>query len=477
VAFEASAVDLSSTRLGIVGKLDVVRGAGTVAVPVDFKRGKKPHVDGGVYPPERIQAILQALLLRDNGFKCDEARIYFADSKSTISIVIDEIAEAEALAAISAAKALTARTTLPPPLIDSPKCARCSLNSICLPDETNQLHAASSDVRKFAAPMDDSRPLYVVTPGSRVGLSGEVLQIKLNDIVTAESRLMDTANISLFGNVQISSQACRAVLDRDIPVFYLSYGGWLYGYARSIEDHSLDLRVAQHRLTDDLRLRISRSIVEGKVRNQRTIGGKRSKRVLQALAICIVRVSKASALDELLGLEGRAARIYFETFATLISNMSFDFRKRTRRPPSDPVNAMLSFGYAMLTKETVAAAVAVGFEPSLGVFHAIRPGRPSLALDLMEEFRPLIVDSTVLSMLNTGEIRRSHFIERGIGVNLTDEGRKIFIRAMERRLNSTIIHPTFAYEASYRRSLWIQARLLARTIQGDIDTYPAFVTR
>jgi CRISPR-associated protein Cas1 len=312
-------------------------------------------------------------------------------------------------------------------------------------------------------------------------LSGEVLEVRFEEKTIAEARLMDTASIALFGNSQISSQACRAVLGRDIPIFYLSYGGWLSGFARSIDSHSLDLRIAQHHVSDNARLKISRAIVEGKVRNQRTmirrLAGPRGKRVLQALAICIARVAKASALDELLGLEGRAARLYFEMFATLLAEGTFDFKSRTRRPPTDPINAMLSFGYAMLVKEALAAVIATGFEPNLGMYHGIRPGRPSLALDLMEEFRPLIVDSTVLSLVNTGEIRPSHFIRRGIGTNLTDDGRRVFIKAFERRLNATILHPTFGYEASYRRSLWLQARLLARTIQSELDQYQPFVTR
>ncbi len=138
---------------------------------------------------------------------------------------------------------------------------------------------------------------------------------------------------------------------------------------------------------------------------------------------------------------------------------------------------MLSFGYAILTKEAVAAIAAVGFEPALGLYHRIRPGRPSLALDLMEEFRPLIVDSVVLTLVNTREIRASHFDRRGRSVVLTTEGRKIFIAAIERRMRSSIVHPTFGYQVTYRRALNMQARLLARAVQNDIPTYPAFVTR
>ncbi len=480
-ATSVTSLELSSERLGITGKLDLVRIEGDQHVPVDYKRGVLPPPEIGVYDPERVQVILQALLLREHGYTCNEGRIYFAASKRHVSIVIDEAAEALALRAIEDARVASRRRQLPPPLVDSPKCGRCSLNVICLPDETNALNATTLalPVRPFAPPIDDRRALYVVTPGARVGLAGEVLQVKTDEGVVAESRLFETAHISLFGNVQISSQAARAVLGRDIPIFYLSYGGWLSGYARSIDDHSLDLREAQMRLPDSARFAIARAIVEGKVRNQRTMVRRLSgsARALQALALCLHRVRLAADIATLLGLEGRAAQIYFRTLAGLLQKDAFDFTRRNRRPPGDPVNALLSFGYAMLAKEALAAVLAVGFEPGVGVYHSRRPGRPSLALDLMEEFRPLIVDSTVLSVINTSEIRANHFIDRGLGVSLTEDGRRIFIRAMERRLQSVITHPVFEYEASYRRSLWLQARLLARTIQGDLEKYPPFVTR
>jgi CRISPR-associated endonuclease Cas1/CRISPR-associated protein Cas4 len=483
-ALEMTSVELSSASLGIVGKIDMVRSDGKTVVPIDFKRGRLPPPEVVAYEPERVQVTLQALLLRESGYACSEAKIYYAASKKYVTLPIDAEAEAMALEAVVGARLASQSTTLPPPLVDSPKCPRCSLNSICLPDETNLLVGASTEpVRPFAAPLDHARPLYVLSAGARVGLSGEVLQVKAPEgEVIAESRLIETASVSLFGNVQISSQASRAVLSRDIPIFFLSFGGWLTGYARSIDDHSLDLREAQINLGADARLRISRKIVEGKVRNQRTMVrrslGPSSRRVLQALALCLERIKRAATVDELLGLEGRSAQLYFRAFGQMLDeDRGFDFRGRHRRPPRDPVNALLSFGYAMLTKEALASVISVGFEPGLGVFHVRRPGRPSLALDLMEEFRPLIVDSTVMSLINTREIRDIHFIRRGLGTALTDDGRRTFIRAFERRLQSTATHPIFGYEASYRRALWMQARLLARAVQGDIPEYPAFVTR
>jgi CRISPR-associated protein Cas1 len=276
----------------------------------------------------------------------------------------------------------------------------------------------------------------------------------------------------------------RALLQRDVPIFYLSYGGWLSGYARSIDDHSLDLRIAQHELAKEPErcLPLARAIVVGKVKNQRTMVrrslGSAAKGTLQAMALLQHRIERADNLGELLGLEGAAAQRYFEAFGEMLGVATgFEVNGRNRRPPSDPINALLSFGYAILTKEATAAAIAVGFEPGLGVYHKLRAGRPSLALDLMEEFRPLIVDSTVLTVINSREIRASHFTQRGRAIVLTDDGRRTYLAALERRLRTKIQHPTFGYEVSYRRALNVQARLLARTLQGDILTYPAFYTR
>lgn len=489
IAEEKSAVtsvELASPSLGVVAKIDLVRLEDGRAVPIDFKRGHLPPADVGVYEPERVQVVLQALLLREQGYVCDEARVYYAASKTYVSVPINEGTIAEAIAAVAGARAMLTQSNIPPPLINSPKCARCSLNVICLPDETNLLKGADlkERVRPFSAPSDDRVPLYVMQPGARVGLSGEVVQVRDDKQVIAEVRLLELLHISMFGNVQISSQAMRAVLGRSIPVFYLSYGGWLTGYARSIDDHSLDLRIAQHAAVADeaLCVRLARGIVYGKVKNQRTMvrrhRGDASRLALQSLSALSDRVAKVRDREALLGLEGMAAKHYFEAFGEMLDVATgFEVSGRNRRPPTDPVNAMLSLGYAMLAREALAAVTAVGFEPGLGFYHRVRAGRPSLALDLMEEFRPLIVDSTVLRIVNNQEIRASDFDRRGRGIALTADGRRLFIAALEHRLRDTITHPIFGYPVTYRRALHVQARLLARAVQGDIPEYPAFTTR
>jgi CRISPR-associated protein Cas1 len=193
----------------------------------------------------------------------------------------------------------------------------------------------------------------------------------------------------------------------------------------------------------------------------------------------------------LLGIEGNAARLYFGAFSGMLKPKQrpdntadtanapwhFDFEGRNRRPPRDPINALLSFAYSLLTKDLSVIAQITGFDPYLGFYHQPRYGRPSLALDVMEEFRPIIADSVVLSVINNGVLSPSDFIQSGPSFALSPTGRKKFIHAYEGRLDSEITHPIFGYRISYRRILEVQLRLLGRFLTDEIANYPAFTTR
>jgi CRISPR-associated protein Cas1 len=196
----------------------------------------------------------------------------------------------------------------------------------------------------------------------------------------------------------------------------------------------------------------------------------------------------SGSLEELLGLEGNGARLYFQNFAGMLkaesedgtlagSGLAFNFTLRNRRPPRDPVNALLSLGYSMLARDLQVACCAVGFDPMIGFYHQPRFGRASLALDLMEPFRPLIVDSAVITAINTRMVAPADFVTVGNSVMLTANGRKAFYRAYELRMDTLVTHPIFEYRVSYRRLLEVQARLLAKLLEGDIAEYPVFVTR
>ncbi len=186
----------------------------------------------------------------------------------------------------------------------------------------------------------------------------------------------------------------------------------------------------------------------------------------------------AKSLEQLLGIEGMAAARYFGAFAGMLSQaQEFDFVGRNRRPPRDPVNALLSMGYAMLVREWVVTLSAVGLDPYRGFYHQPRFGRPALALDMMEPFRPLIADSAAITVLNNGEIQGSDFLCGAGGCALTDSGRKRYIAGFERRLAQEVTHTLFGYRISYRRLLEVQARLLIRWLAGEIPAYPLFLTR
>ena len=201
---------------------------------------------------------------------------------------------------------------------------------------------------------------------------------------------------------------------------------------------------------------------------------------------------RAESIDELLGIEGAAANFYFEQFSGMIKVadelsapnpvgeqlfFNFNFAQRNRRPPTDPVNAMLSLAYSLLSKDCAVAALAVGFDPYVGFYHQPRFGRPALALDLMEEFRPLIAESVVLTCINNRIVTEKDFVRAGKTVNLTSPGRKRFLQAYEQRMTSLLTHPVFDYKVSYRRALELQARMLAKTLTGEIAEYISLTTR
>ena len=344
----------------------------------------------------------------------------------------------------------------------------------------------------LVTPRDDLRPLYLNTQRLRVGKTGGLLRIKERDKVVQEARINEICQVNLMGAVQISTQAVQELCRAEKPICYFSQGGWFYGVTTGLSTKNVFLRRTQFRLAEEARfcLRIARTLVAGKIRNQRTMLLRNHveppKPELQELKWLVARAETAESLEELLGFEGWAARIYFGLFAGMLKRdrseqedpeFTFDFQARNRRPPRDPVNALLSLGYSLLAKDLTIACYAVGFDPMMGFFHQPRHGRPALALDLMEPLRPLIADSAVLSTVNTKMVSERDFVTAGPAVSLTAGGRKSFLRAYEARMDTLVTHPLFDYRVSYRRLLEIQARLLAKTLEGELDEYPVFVTR
>lgn len=516
-------VTLTSDTHRLIAKMDLVEGESGLVSPVDYKKGRpREGNDGpGAWPADRAQLCAQALILRDNGYRCGEAVAYYNATKQRVRIVIDDALVSETLAAIEAARELAARGEIPPPLVDSPKCPRCSLVGVCLPDETilcesappqppdpqlrlfeeEDLSAADrlgvrapipDHVRRLIPARDDLRPLYITGHGLVVGKTGEVLQIRKRGETVQEVRVNEISQVNVFGNVQLTASAIQGLCWAEKPLAHFSYGGWFYGLTHGLGLKNVFLRKSQFARADDedFCLAVAREIVATKVRNQRTLL-QRNHIEPPALALRQLRhyadlASGAENLGELLGIEGIAARVYFECFPGMLkvdeetgtaSSFAFDFGNRNRRPPRDPVNALLSFAYSLLGKDLTIVCHTIGFDPFIGFFHQPRFGRPALALDLMEGFRPLIADSTVLTAVNTGMVNPESFVRVGPAVSLSAAGRKAFLRAYEQRMDALVTHPLFGYRANYRRVLEIQARLLARVVTGELLTYPGFETR
>ena len=492
VEIHARSVWLGAEKLNVSAKIDVFESEGRIATPIDYKRGRPKEIDEGVYEPEQVQLCLQGLILRENGFECEAGYIYFAESQQKVKVEFTPELILRTVEFLMRARRVAETGEIPPPLVDSPKCVGCSLAGICLPDEINLLQLPKDEEtdspRRLMPLRDDALPVYVQGAyGLSVGLKGDSLQIRKEGKAISEAKLFETSQMSLFGNVQISAQAIRELASRDVPVVHLSYGGWLNAVTTAPPHKNIELRRAQFTIANDKEkcLQLASSFVAGKIYNQRTLLRRNAKELPNDSLVFLREMRRKSVtannLQELLGMEGAAAREYFSRFALMFKQTgeqpAFDFTTRNRRPPKDPVNALLSFLYSMLTKEILVTLIGIGFDPYLGFYHQPRYGRPALALDLMEEFRPLVADSVVINLINTGEIRSRDFITRLTGCALTDSGRKRVIEAFERRLNTTITHPVFGYTVSYRRIFEIQARLLARFLTGEIPEYPSFITR
>lgn len=488
----ARSITLSSNRLGLIAKMDLIEGDAQSVTPVDYKRGKRPHIVLGAYDPERVQLCVQGMILEEHGHTCTEGVLYYVESKERVRVPFDDELRALTHNAIDGLRFVAAGGQMPAPLEDSPKCPRCSLVGICLPDEARFLHAGRIEPRPLAVTREQALPVYVQAYKAKVAKRGETLEISIDDKKVQTVRLIDISELVLMGNVYVTTPTLHELMTRGIPVSWHSFGGWFMGYTQGTGHKNVELRTAQYRASFDEHtcLHLAKGLVAAKIHNSRTLlrrNWKDADHDPQTLLDDLKRdqrhCARVATQQELLGVEGSAASRYFGQFGKLIrtngaeSDLSFDFTRRNRRPPADPVNAMLSFAYTLLTRAWHVTLGAVGFDPYRGFYHQPRYGRPALALDMMEPFRPLIADSTVIQAINNGEVRPSDFISAAGSVALTPDGRKRFIAAFERRMSHEITHPLFGYRVSYRRLLEIQARLLGRYLLGEIPDYPNFTTR
>lgn len=492
---------LASQNLGLTATLDLAEIEGTCAVPVEYRRGRARRKDvagpmGETEPPilpaaepwptDRIQLAFQAMLLEEAGYTVPAGVLYYAAEKRRLRIAIDEPLRREALDTLAAAHA-AAGGGRPLPLLNDSRCLRCSLQPLCLPDEVNQQQGLDLSPRTIWPPRDDALHLVAQQEGVKLGISG--LSMRLTDRegqVVREIPIASLESLAILGSVQISTQALCALADRGIPLAFCSGAGRCVALVDPLDSSSALIRRSQVRVLDQeaRALELSRALVAAKIDNQRTLLMRNAENlsdyVAEEMADQSERAARAESLESLRGHEGQAAALYFQHFAKMLREpfaSAFDAQGRQRRPPPDPVNAILSFGYTMLTHEVVAALRLARLEPSIGAYHVSRPGRPALALDLMEPFRPLIADSVAVSAFNRNELAEGHFQRTSAGCILSESGRRAFFSAWGRRMDTEVTHQVFGYRLSYRRMLMLHARLIAAWMLGEAPTLEFLRTR
>ncbi len=505
-------VAMSSQRLGITAVLDVVEEKGGATYPVETKHGCAPRDEAGrpsVWDNDAVQLCAQGMLLEEDlGRPVEHGVLFYAGTRERVEVPFDEALRQKTLAAIEQVRALAARDVPPEPLPAElrHRCHGCSLATICLPEETlYQISCPAgtagpppAGITRVVPQSDDGAVVYLQEPGSHVGKRSEHLVVRKDGQELQRIPLHAVRQVVVLSTVQISSQALETLAGNGIPVAFVNGYGRFIATLATAPAKNVSLREAQFRRFADPAeaIGLTKAVVRAKLTNQRTLlmrclrsrpdddedaSRGSDEPAARGLAELLTRLERATGIDSLLGLEGQGAALYFGEFNRFLKaqppGRGFDFQSRNRRPPRDPVNALLSFAYAMLVKDCFSALCVVGFDPYRGFFHTGRHGRPSLALDLMEEFRAVIADSVVLTLINNRVVDPGDFLTWREACQLTEEGRKKFFAAYEQRRATVVTHPLFGYKMSYSRMMEVQARLLAAYVRGDVPQYTGFTVR
>ena len=480
---------LASDALGVSGYTDLVEEKDGVPYPVEFKKAGM-----GNWLNDQVQLCLQGMLLEEKtGVSIPHGYIFYIGSKRRRKVPFDAELRETTRRYLNEARALLASRKIPQPVHDN-RCNGCSMRPVCLPDEVAYLHELDERPKRIKPALGIDNVLYVDEPGCAIKKTGErILVAKENEIIR-DIPLIHLGQVVISGNVNLTTPAMQTLLHEGIPVVFLSpYGRYHGALTPQVSRNSL-LRRAQHRVADDGEkcLALSKAFVHGKIWNMRTMLQRRKWRAekgtedalapllssIKAMHGMQKRIPRAADLTQLLGMEGNASAEYFRSFAFMLkSEMGFDFERRSRRPPADATNALLSFAYSLLTADVMAAIQTVGMDPYIGFFHQVKYGKPCLALDLMEEFRPIIADSVVITLINTRQITPDDFEQSHGGWYLKSNARKKFYAAYETRKNETLTHPVFKYKLSFRRAMELQARLLAKYLTDEIDAYTPLTVR
>ncbi len=487
---------LEDEILGLRGRVDALRLRDGQTIPYEHKRGKCYRDDNKqpqAWESDKLQILAYCCLLEAAlGITVQEGRIRYHADNVLVHVPFDNAGRQWVKDAIQQARELRKSPYRPPVTNNEHLCARCSLSSVCLPEEARLAHNQEwHPVRLF--PQDDEREvIHILEPGTRVGRTGEQLKISRRNEPDEKISIGQVSQVVLHSFSQISTQAVHFLAYKEVGIHFVSGGG---RYVGSIDTRSgsIQRRIRQYRaLTEpEFCLELARKLVLCRGEGQRKflMRGKQkikqdSADLEQAIAqmkAVLKRVPQIQSLDSLLGIEGNLAALYFGALPNVLGQDVPDLLKfsgRNRRPPKDRFNALLSFGYSLLIKDVMNAILTVGLEPALGFYHQPRTQAPPLALDLMEVFRVPLVDMPIVTSINRHQWDESaDFDVRGQQVWLSDTGRRKFINIYEQRKAESWKHPVTRYSLTYRRLLELEVRLLEKEWSGEGGLFGQLIVR
>ena len=480
---------LESEKWGLKGKVDCLRRRDGLLIPYEHKRGRSARSTDNKPEPwasDRLQVIAYAALISEHsGKEITEGRIRYHRDNVMVRVPIDEQAIEDLKTAISRARVLQARIDRPPITENERLCVKCSLAPVCLPEEArlasmlSELPPEAREVRQlnlFPAD-DDRRTLHVLSQGARIGRKGDRLEVSVIGEAPQVHPSREIGQIVLHGFAQISTQALRMCGQQEIGVHWITTGG-RYAGAWVSGTGSVQRRVRQYRaLTNpELCLRLAKRLAEARARGQLSFLLRVSRETersssevqnsIKSIRKLLSPMTRAVNIDSLRGYEGSIGSYYFRALPDLIVSEAGEAMKpdgRSRRPPRDRCNALLSFGYALLLKDVMNAIMIVGLDPALGFYHRPRSQAPPLALDLMELFRVPLVDLPVVASINRKQWNLEDDFEiAGPQVWLSELGRKKLIGIYERRKSDYWRYPVVGRSLSYSRIMELEVRLLEK---------------
>lgn len=475
-------VEVGHAGLGLVGRCDVVETDSTGALRVvEYKSApirRRPEVTDA----QRVQLALQGMCLVAMGHRVAAYGVYFTNHRTMVDVNLTSDDERVALDAVTLTRSIIDSSLAPPALEADPRCTRCSHAGVCLPDEraetrvTNRIHVADPD----------GEVLHLTTPGSRASLNRGRITVVRGQEELGTLPLERVVGLVVHGNVDVSGALLRELLWRGLSIVWCSARGKAVGYARSVDSPNGLPRQRQRTMADIGHLPMARELVGAKLANQATRLRRSSRddcstevEVIRGLAR---RCREALSVNELLGLKGEAAAFYFRSMPSmLVSGLGDPFVAswpgRVSRGAVDVLNVALNFAYGLLLGDVVRGVLACGLDPHAGFVHTAGRNKPALALDLMEQFRPIIADSVVLGAINNGELKHRMFTTALGGARLRDDGRRVLVAAYERRVQHEVTHPVFGYRTTWRRAIEIQARMVLGVVDGTQPRYVGIRTR